>query len=157
MIGTAERLVAECRGRGLTIATAESLTAGLVAARLADVSGASAVLRGGIVAYATELKHRLLGLDEALLEHVVSEAVAVALAERVRTVMGADIGIGTTGAAGPEPLDGAPPGTVWIAVSVAGTPVASRLLQLSGDRTAVRTGTVEAALTLALAAVEGRE
>lgn len=157
MSDVAGRLVAACRERGLRLATAESLTAGLVASRIADVPGASDVLRGGVVAYATDVKHRVLGIDESLLGHVVSEAVAVALAEAARDVAAADVGIGTTGAAGPDPLDGAPPGTAWIAVSVAGAPTVSRLLRLAGDRAAVRAGTAEAALALALAAVEGGE
>lgn len=150
-VDVAGALVAACRARGFTIATGESLTAGLVAARIADVPGASAVLRGGIVAYATDVKAAVLGVDPTLLGAVVSEPVALALADRARVVIGADLGIGTTGVAGPDPLDGEHPGTVWIAVSGAGARPSARLLRLDGDRAQVRAGTVEAALALALA------
>ena len=74
-------LIALCKSRGLTIGTAESLTAGLVVSKLAEVPGASAVLRGGVVAYATDVKHSVLGLDVTLLDHVVSEPVVTQIPE----------------------------------------------------------------------------
>lgn len=134
---------------GRTIATAESLTAGLVAATLAEIPGCSAVLRGGVIAYATEVKAEVLGIEPALLSHVVSEAVAARLAERACAVLGADLGVGTTGVAGPDPLDGQSAGTVWIGVHDArrGRTV-TRRLALAGDRAAVRAGTVAASLAL---------
>lgn len=136
--------VAALASRGLTVATAESLTAGLVAATLADVPGASAVLRGGIVAYDRAVKADVVQVPEAALaQGLVSEAVAVALAQGARTVLGADVGIGTTGVAGPEPHDGAPVGSVWIAVAGPARDRA-RHLQLTGDRAAIRRQTVEA-------------
>ena len=130
--------------RGLTIATAESLTAGLVAATLADVPGCSAVLRGGVVAYQADVKAGLLGVPAAdLAAGVVSEAVARAMAEGARRALGADIGIGTTGVAGPESHGGEPAGSVWIAVAgPAGT--VARHLALDGGRAAIRRQTVEA-------------
>ena len=145
-----ESLVHRCAELGLTIATAESLTAGLVAATLADVPGCSAVLRGGVVAYATDVKGSLLGLDPAALAHVVSRPVAEQLAERACAVLNADLGLGTTGVAGPDPLDGQPAGTVWIAAHHRPTGrSAARLLALPGDRAAVRHATVTAVLALA--------
>ena len=147
--------MSQCRERGLTIATAESLTAGLVAATLAQVPGCSAVLRGGVVAYATDVKGSVLGLPETLLEHVVSEEVAAALAESAVQLLDADLGIGTTGVAGPDLLDGQPPGTVWIAVHDRRTlRTTTRRLALPGDRQAVRDGTVDAVLGEALAIID---
>lgn len=151
-------LVARCGELGVTVATAESLTAGLVATRIADVPGASAVLRGGVVAYATDVKHDVLGVDASLLGHVVSEEVARAMAQRACAVLGAGLGIGTTGVAGPDSLDGQPPGTAWIAVHLAhgraGETVA-RLLEVPGDRAAVRDSVARAAADLALAVLGG--
>lgn len=146
---TASHIIEQCIARELTIATAESLTAGLVAATLAEVPGCSAVLRGGVIAYATDVKREVLGIDPVLLAHVVSGDVAGALAERATIVVGADLGIGTTGVAGPDPLDGQPAGTVWIAVHDATRGLTlTRLLALTGDRVSVRAGTVVAALGL---------
>lgn len=113
------------RGRGLTIAVAESLTGGLLLAELVAVPGASDVLRGGVVAYATELKARLLGVDAALLEAngPVDPDVAVQMARGARLRLGpgglpASIGLSTTGVAGPGPQDGHPAGTVFVGISV---------------------------------------
>ena len=143
-----------CRERGVTVATAESLTAGLVCSRIAEVPGCSAVLRGGVVAYASEVKASVLGLRTDLLDHVVSEAVALGLAEAATRVLGADLGLATTGVAGPDELDGQPPGTVWIAVHDRRRGLGvSRRLALSGDRQAVREATVDALIGDALVAV----
>jgi nicotinamide-nucleotide amidase len=144
-------VVGAARDRSRTIATAESLTAGLLASTLAEVPGCSAVLRGGVIAYATDVKEHLLGVDGALLAHVVSGEVAASLAERACAVLAADLGVGTTGVAGPDPLDGQPPGTVWIAVhdTRAGR-TSIRRLDLAGDRAAIRVGTVHACLSLML-------
>lgn len=146
-------VVGAYRRAGLTVAVAESLTAGLVTARLADVPGASAVLRGGVVAYATDLKHTLLGVDEDLLERCgpVHQEVAEQMATGARSRLGADVAVSTTGAAGPDPQDGAPPGTVFLAVSTA-SGVRSRRAHVPGDRRAVRQGSVELALRLLLEA-----
>lgn len=144
-------VVAACRAAGLTVAVAESLTAGLVAARLADVPGASDVLRGGVVAYASDLKASLLGVDAGLLRRAgaVDPQVATQMARGVRERLGADIGVATTGVAGPDPADGRPPGTVYVAVATDRT---SQVLgeHLGGDRAAVRAATVDLALTLLL-------
>jgi nicotinamide-nucleotide amidase len=144
-------LVHALSSRGLTVAVAESLTGGLVVADLVSVPGASAVVRGGIVAYATELKHNLLGVDAALLAAggPIQAAVAEQMAAGVRERLSADVGLATTGVAGPDPQDGHPPGEVWIAVaSTAG--IRSVRLELGGDRAAIRRETVEAVIELAL-------
>ncbi len=119
---------------GLTLAVAESVTGGYVAGRLCAVPGASAAFRGGIVAYASEVKFDLLGVPEG---PVVSEDVAVAMAEGVRTRLGADIGIATTGVAGPDESEGLPVGTVCLAVAAADGAIASTV-RLPGDRERIR-------------------
>jgi len=144
-------LIRSLTDRGLTVAVAESLTGGLVVAELVSVPGASAVVRGGIVAYATELKHDLLGVDAALLAAggPIQAAVAEQMASGVRTRLGADIGLATTGVAGPDPQDGHAPGEVWIAVATS-SGIRSVRLELGGDRTAIRRETVESVIGLAL-------
>ncbi|PXY28459.1 damage-inducible protein [Prauserella muralis] len=135
--------------RGETVATAESLTAGLVCATLTEVPGSSAAVRGGLVVYATDLKASLAGVDPALLaEHgAVHPEVAAQLAGGARRRCGADWGIGLTGVAGPDPQDGVPPGTVHVAVEGPSARTA-RTLELSGDRAAVRAASATAALDL---------
>jgi nicotinamide-nucleotide amidase len=115
------------------------------------VPGASSVVRGGIVAYATELKHDLLGVDAALLAAggPIQAAVAEQMAAGVRARLTADVGLATTGVAGPDPQDGHPPGEVWIAIATVDA-VRSVRLELGGDRAAVRRETVEAVIGLAL-------
>ena len=134
--------------RGLTIAVAESLTGGLVVAELVKTPGASAVVRGGIVAYDTELKHSLLGVDAGLLAvyGAVHADVARQMAAGVRAALTvadlpADIGISTTGVAGPDPQDGHPVGTVFVAIAI-GMDIHVLELQLDGDREAIRSGVV---------------
>lgn len=119
VVELARRVVAALRAAGSTVATAESLTGGLVGAALTGVAGASAVYRGGVVSYATELKHQLLGVDADLLRlrGAVDPAVAAAMAFGVRERLGADYGVATTGVAGPDPQDGKAVGTVWVAVA----------------------------------------
>jgi nicotinamide-nucleotide amidase len=149
---TAASVLDALKARGATVATAESLTGGLLAATIVDVPGASVVFRGGIVPYATDLKASLVGVDQDLLDAQgpVAADVAAALATGVRERCGADYGVATTGVAGPDPQDGHPPGTVYIAVAgPSGVPTV-RQLALPGDRTAVRAGTVDAALELLL-------
>ena len=137
--------------RGETVAAAESLTGGLVAAALTDVPGASDAFRGGVIAYATELKAQQLDVDVAMLKRhgPVYAPVAVAMAEGVRRRLGATIGVSTTGVAGPGPQGGHPAGTVHIAVSLAGDTVV-RTMALVGTRDEVRRLTVERVLGLLL-------
>lgn len=112
-------LVGSLDAAGLTVATAESLTGGLLAAALTSIPGSSAVVRGGLVVYATDLKHTLAGVDAHLLaEHgPVHPDVAAALAAGARDRCAADIGVGLTGVAGPDPQNGVLPGTWYVAVT----------------------------------------
>jgi nicotinamide-nucleotide amidase len=147
-------LVARLRQLGQTVATAESLTAGLVAAELTSVPGSSAVVRGGLIVYATDLKAKLAGVDAGLLaEHgAVHPDVAAQLARGARDRCEATWGLGLTGVAGPDPQDGVPPGTVYVAVAgPAGVEV--RRLSLAGDRQQVRADSVTAVLDLLRAAL----
>ncbi|MGQ7787900.1 CinA family protein [Nesterenkonia sp. K-15-9-6] len=186
--GEAERrtdpveIIQRCAHRGLTVATAESLTAGSLAARLADVPGASAALVGGVVAYCNPVKHQLLGVDENVLEErgAVDPAVAAAMARGAAGATGAALGVATTGVAGPEPHEGKDVGTVYVGLAcrkgdaerlglrlpescepdeggswAADAPGAeeswiagSLLLDLDGDRAAIRDASVEGALKL---------
>lgn len=135
----ARRVVAAATATGRTIAVAESLTGGMVAALVVDVAGASAVLRGGIVAYATEVKSTVLGVDADLLSErgPVDPDVALEMAEGVRRLLDADVGVATTGVAGPEPQDGTPVGVAHVAATGdAGARV--RSLDLDGDRATIR-------------------
>ena len=150
------------RARGLTIATAESCTGGAVAAALATIPGASDYLRGGIIAYHPEVKARLLGVPAAVIarDGVVSEACALAMARGARAACGADIGIATTGIAGPGGAEpGKPVGLVWIALVWPDGEFASHAVY-PGDRAAVVGAAVIAALELVVSdrsAVGGRQ
>ncbi|KJS57616.1 competence protein [Streptomyces rubellomurinus subsp. indigoferus] len=145
----AERVHAALRAEGGTLAVAESLTGGLLAAALVDVPGASATFRGSVTAYATGLKASVLGVDEGLLDVYgpVHPLVAGQMAEGVRRLLGADYGLATTGVAGPEPQDGQPVGTVHLAVAGPGGTLV-RSPRLSGGRATIRHGAVTAALEL---------
>jgi nicotinamide-nucleotide amidase len=136
--------------RGETVATAESLTAGLVGAELTTVAGSSATYRGGLIVYATDLKTQLAGVPAQLLAErgAVDRDVAAALADGARERLGATWGVGLTGVAGPDPQDGKPVGTVFVALSVAGRPPQVVDLVLSGDRAVIRKDAVAAALGL---------
>ena len=106
--------------KGLTLGTAESCTGGLAAKRFTDLPGASAVFRGGVVSYATEVKHTVLGVDQALLDEygAVSEPTARAMAEGARKVLGCDLALSFTGVAGPDPDErGNPVGLVFIGLA----------------------------------------
>jgi nicotinamide-nucleotide amidase len=144
------------RERDATVATAESLTGGLLGGRATAVAGASDYYLGGIVAYATEAKAALLGVDRELLasEGPVSEAAAGAMAEGARRAFGADLGLATTGVAGPAEQDGRPVGTLCLGVADdAGTVTAT--LRAPGDRTQVRNWAVTVALDLLRRRLEG--
>jgi nicotinamide-nucleotide amidase len=136
-------------GRGETLAVAESLTGGLLAATLVDVPGASRVFRGGLVVYATDLKATLAGVPADLLAErgPVDPDVAQALAEGARSRCRADWGLATTGVAGPDPQHGVEVGTVFVAVAGAGG-AHVRALSLDGDRRSIRSATVTAVLEL---------
>ncbi|MCX2181806.1 CinA family protein [Streptomyces sp. SKN60] len=143
--------------RGHTLAVAESLTGGLVAAELTGVPGASKSFRGSVTAYATPLKEQLLGVDGTLLAErgAVDPEVALQMAAGVRARLGADWGIATTGVAGPEPQDGQPVGTVYVAVAgpvreAAGAARAGKVaaLRLNGDRAEIRRESVRSVLEL---------
>jgi nicotinamide-nucleotide amidase len=140
------------RSQGRTLAVAESLTGGLLADAFVRVPGASAVLLGGVVAYATPVKHTVLGVDAALLdrEGPVHPEVARQMADGVRRAVAvdgraADVGVSTTGVAGPEGQGGRPPGTVWVGVAV-GDRLVARGATLPGDRAQVREATVSLAV-----------
>lgn len=145
-------VVEALRRSGATIATAESLTGGLVSAALTSVPGASVVFRGGVVAYATELKAVLAGVpDDVLGRHgPVAAATAEAMAVGARQRCGSTYGLATTGVAGPDVQDGHPPGTVYVAVA---TPERTQVRSAEpsgdvGDRATVRQHAVEMALAL---------
>ncbi len=151
---SAAELLSGLRDKNWTIATCESLTGGLLAGALIEPAGASAVVRGGLVTYATDLKASLAGVDAALLESsgTVSSAVALEMAAGARRCCGADVGVATTGVAGPDPVGRASVGTVWVAV-VTPTTTLARRLRLTGDRAEIRHGAVVAALGLVAGAL----
>jgi nicotinamide-nucleotide amidase len=146
-----QRLVELTQSRAATLATAESLTGGMVGATLTDVPGISAIYRGGVIVYATDLKVSLAGVSADLLADVgpVHPDTAVALAAGVRERLGATYGLATTGVAGPDPQAGIEAGTVYVAVAGPAV-VRVRKLALRGDREAVRQGSVQAVLELAV-------
>jgi nicotinamide-nucleotide amidase len=149
---SAAEVLAELKRQGETLAVAESLTGGLLTSALVDVAGASAVVRGGVIAYATDVKAQLLGVDRHLLERVgaVHPDVALAMAEGARSRLGAGWGLATTGVAGPDPQDGQPVGTVHVAcVGPNGRRTESEML--SGSRAEIRQASVSLALDLLLA------
>ena len=132
-----------------TLASAESLTGGLIANTIVEIPGVSSVFRGGLVVYATDLKHTLAGVPEQLLEErgAVDPDVAGALATGTRERCGADWARATTGVAGPEPQDGKPVGLVYVAVA-GPHGVTVRELNLSGSRSSIRTTSATAVLEL---------
>ncbi|MFE0653081.1 CinA family protein [Streptomyces sp. NPDC059534] len=157
----AARVLALLAERDHTLAAAESLTGGLVAAELTGVPGASKSFMGSVTAYATPLKHELLGVDRALLAErgAVDPEVALQMAAGVRDRLGADWGISTTGVAGPDPQDGQAVGTVYVAVAGpaatgarAGKVVS---LRLNGDRADIRKESVRSVLELLLEELSG--
>lgn len=132
-----------------TLALAESLTGGLLADAFISVPGASAVVRGAVVAYATDLKTSLLGVDADLLTQrgAVDGEVAEQMAAGVRARLGATFGLATTGVAGPDPQDGQPVGTVYVGVAGPGG-VRHARLHLDGGRARIRRGAVAGAMDL---------
>jgi nicotinamide-nucleotide amidase len=150
--GHVSSLLSELAARGLTLAVAESLTGGMLTSELIRPAGASAVVVGGVVAYQTEIKRSVLGVDADLLdEHgPVHPEVARQMADRVRRALAvdgrpADLGLATTGVAGPEPHSGRDPGTVFVGVAV-GDAVESVELRLEGTRDQIRARSVGEAI-----------
>lgn len=147
----AHQVIARARELGMHVATAESLTGGLVSSALVAVPGASQVFSGGIVAYDTALKATLLGVDPALLDAVgpVDAEVARQMAAGARAACGsAEYGVATTGVAGPsaDPQTGSPVGTVWIGVSSSRGERAVLLESYGGDRETIRARATQGAL-----------
>ncbi len=144
----AKRIVKNATERGLTVATAESLTGGLISGSLTAISGSSAVVKGAIVSYVNEVKHGVLGVSEENLRTygAVSEQVALQMAEGARLKLGVDLAVSVTGIAGPTGAEpGKPVGTVWIATaSDAGS--TAKVHHFDGSRDEVRESTVLAAL-----------
>lgn len=143
----AEALVHALRERGASVATAESLTGGRLAARLTDVPGSSQVFVGGVVSYQTRVKVEVLGVPQELVDTdgVISAACARAMAEGVRRLVGSSYALSTTGVAGPERQEDQPVGTVYVGLAgPAGTQVLA--LELGGGRGEIQDATVTAAL-----------
>jgi nicotinamide-nucleotide amidase len=132
-------------GRGLSFAVAESLTGGLIASRLVNVPGASSWFKGGVVAYDSQVKFDVLGVPVG---PVVTAAAAAAMAEGVRKVVGAQVGLGITGVAGPDDQEGVAPGTVFVGLALPDGRTESRELRLPGDRDRVRQYAAISALDL---------
>ncbi|HKF84423.1 MAG TPA: CinA family protein [Candidatus Limnocylindrales bacterium] len=156
LVELAARLQARCIAAGVTVATAESCTGGLVAHVLTEVPGSSAYLRGGIVAYANDVKEALLGVPAATLEAhgAVSAQVAVAMAEGARDRLHAGLGVGVTGVAGPDGgTDDKPVGLVYVAVAGLGSPEVRRYVW-PGDRAENKRDSARAAIEQLLARVE---
>ncbi|MGA4846349.1 CinA family protein [Streptomyces sp. G5(2025)] len=160
---SASRLLRLLAARGETLAVAESLTGGLVAAEITAAPGASAVFRGSVTAYATDVKRDVLGVEGTLLDErgAVDPEVARQMAIGVRKALGADWGIATTGVAGPTSQDGKPVGTVFVAVAGpgmdgmrgyadGGAEGKVTALRLNGDRSEIRRESVRSVLTLLL-------
>jgi nicotinamide-nucleotide amidase len=154
--GPAARVLAALRRRGETVATAESLTGGLVGMLLTAVPGASVSYLGGVISYATRLKQTLVGVDPEILatEGPVAPATAAAMAVGVAERCEADWGVATTGVAGPDPQDGHPVGEVYVAAAYpAGERVEVRALRLTGDRSAIREAAAAQVLELLAASL----
>jgi nicotinamide-nucleotide amidase len=124
-----------CQQRGWSLGVAESLTGGLVGARLANVPGASDVFRGSIASYATQVKRSLLGVES---DSVVSEQAAIEMADGARRVLGCEVALSITGVAGPDEQDGQPVGTVWFAIAIPDHETAAVTARLPGDRERIR-------------------
>ncbi|MFF2345517.1 CinA family protein [Pseudarthrobacter sp. NPDC058119] len=152
----AAQAVRQALESGRTVATAESLTAGMVSAVLADTPGASGMLQGGVVAYQNSVKDAVLHVPTDLLARAgsVDPDVARAMADGARTVLGADVGVSTTGVAGPEAHDGKPVGRVYIGIATAaGT--AGFEYSFTGSRPDIRAAACASALERLLEALAG--
>ena len=159
LVELAARLQDRCLAQGLTVATAESCTGGLVAHLLTEVPGSSGYVSGGIVAYSNAVKRAELGVPESVLEAhgAVSAQVAVAMADGARRRLGTDLGVGVTGVAGPDGgTEAKPVGLVYVAVAGPGesAPVDVRRFLWTGDRSENKRLSAVAALEMLLARTE---
>lgn len=144
----ARELIDALRKNGQSLSVAESLTGGLLASALIEIPGASDVFFGGVVAYTARAKREILGVDEEALTHgVVSQEVAIGMAQGALELFGSDYALSTTGIAGPGPQEGKEPGTIWLGCA-SKTDSGARLVKLEGDRNQIREATVNAALEL---------
>lgn len=164
MQDNAEHLVTLFTQRSTTLATCESLTGGGIGAAITDVPGSSAVYRGGIIAYATDVKTALADVDQGLVdkEGVVNELTAIQMALGAQARCGAEWAVSTTGVAGPTEVEGLPAGTVWLAVvgpsvGMSNRPQFTELKTFEGDRAAVRAQAVEHAIDMLLRVIDDRE
>ena len=149
-------MVEVLKARAISIATAESCTGGLLGKSITDVSGSSAVYPGGVISYCNRIKHEILGVDQELLDTLgpVSAPVAHEMARGVKRVIGADLGLGITGIAGPNSDEtGRPVGLVYIGAAYREMTVV-REYRFDGDRAAVRAQAAEAAADLALTLIQ---
>ena len=143
---TMESVVLErLRTRGWSLGLAESVTGGLVAGRLTAIPGASDVMRGSVVSYASDVKFDVLGVAKG---PVVSEAAAIAMADGARQVLGSDVGLSLTGVAGPTEQDGQPVGTLWVGIALPGTATTATPFRMPGQRDQMRQMSVISALDL---------
>ena len=146
IIELAQQIVNTLRERSETLSTAESLTAGDLSSAIVTIAGASDVFVGGVTAYRDEIKISHLGVDPTLIaaHSSISEQVAVAMASGAQKSFGTTWAISTTGVAGPNPLDGHPVGTVWVAIE---GPISQSIeLALSGERESVRNAATASAI-----------
>lgn len=145
LMETARRIISTCTQLGISLASAESLTGGRFVASLVDVPGASAVVRGGLVTYATDLKASLAGVDADHLEETgpIDPVVAAQMAVGTAVQCVADIGISCTGVAGPDPQDDKPVGLVYTAIAFGGKAKVFEH-EFTGDRDSIRSQTVQA-------------
>ena len=147
----ASSLIKKLHEKNLTLAVAESLTGGLIAASLTEIPGASKVFKGSITAYVDEIKQNVLNIKaESILKFTsISEQVALEMAINVKKIMKSDIGISTTGVAGPEKSAGFLPGLVFVAISIGDHNMCQKL-EIIGDRSKIRNQTVQEILQLTL-------
>ncbi len=144
----AQLFIQALRANGESVSVAESLTGGLLASALVDIPGASDVFCGGVVAYTIKAKGEILRVSEEALAHgVVSQEVAIAMAQGALELFGSDYAISTTGVAGPGPHEGMEPGTIWLGCA-SKTRNGAVLIKLAGDRNQIRAAAVNAALEL---------
>ena len=147
----ASSLIKKLQEKNLTLSAAESLTGGLVAASFTEIPGASKVFKGSITAYSDEIKQNILNVNKETITNFtsISEQVALEMAINVRKIMKSDIGISTTGVAGPEKSAGFAPGLVFVAISIGDHNMCQKL-EITGDRSKIRNQTVQEILQLTL-------